>query len=265
MAAKSDWEDGKGMSSRELVKEACQLLSTSGGEIVEFTDHNLFKVFSDILCGLFCFNKEIPTETRQSMMRECLLAVVRSSVKCDTQLAQLLRRDEQAYLRKPKTPFTLLSSFSLKYDQDIGRITTPTASFTFYPSRPRQFRLPDGGSVLVRDATPSGYSYVKVHVKARDHWGASEVAMNSLDLMRGLWNLYFNRQTGIRETWISEGGWKPVNEILPGPIHTLHTKSGSLALEGAWWTSYMPETIRPKNISIHYSELKGTSKNQKVT
>jgi hypothetical protein len=244
------------MSTQELVREACELLSSSGDNGITYLDHNLFNVYLDILCGLFRFNDEISTETRQAAMKKCILGIARSGPKSDTHLAGLLRHEEQAYLQTTKTSFVLLSSVSLKYNQQIKRISAPTATFTFYPARPRSFRLPDGGSVRVRDGTPSGYSYVKVHVQARDHWGAAEVALHSLDLLRSIWNLYYNRRIGIRETWISDGGWKPVNDVLPGPIHTLHTKAGVLALDGVWWTTYMPKDTKPKAIGSEYADLK---------
>jgi len=256
MSTRTDWRDSKVMSSQELVREACSLLSSSGESGIAYLDHNLFSVYLDILCGLFRFNDEIPSEARQAAMKKCILGIARSGPQSDTQLARLLRQEEQAYLQSSKTSFVLLSSLSLNYSQQINRISAPTATFTFYPARPRSFRLPDGGSVRVKDATPSGYSYVKVHVQARDHWAAAEVALHSLDLLRSFWNLYFNRRIGIRETWISDGGWTPVNAVLPGPIHTLHTQAGALALDGVWWTSYMPKETKPKPIGSEYPDLK---------
>lgn len=256
MTAKSDWRDSKAMSSQELVREACALLSSTGDNSVTYLDHNLFKIYLDIMCGLFRFNDDIPSETRQMLMKKCIFRVARSGPRSDAHLSQLLRQEEQAYLQTTKRAFILLSSVSLKYNQQIGRISTPTARFTFYPVRPRSFSLPDGGSVRVLDKTPSCYSYVKVHVRARDHWGGAEVALHSLDLLRSFWNLYFNRQIGIRESWISDGGWTPVNAIIPGPIHTLHTQAGALALDGVWWTSYMPKQTRPKPIGNEYVELR---------
>ncbi len=256
MATRSDWRDSKVMSPHELIREACALLSSPGDNGITYLDHNLFKVYLDILCGLFRFNADIPSETRHAAMRNCILGIARSGPKSDIHLSQLLRQEEHKYLEMTKRTFILLSSISLKHSQQIGRISTPSATFTFYPARPRSFSLPDGGSVRVCDKTPSGYSYVKVHVRARDHWGAAEAALHSLDLLRSFWNLYYNRHIGIRDSWIPDGGWTPVNAIVPGPIHTLHTQAGKLALNGVWWTSYMPKETRPKNIGSEYAELR---------
>ena len=256
MSTRSDWRDSKVMSPQELVSEALALLSSSDDNVIKFLDHNLFGIYLDILCGLFKFNDDIPSETRQAVMKDCILRIARSGSRSDANLSHLIRQEEQIYLQRNKKKFILLSSISLKYANQIGRISTPTAAFTLYPARPGSFPIPDGGSVRVSDKTPSGYSYVKVHVQARDHWGAAEVALHSLDLLRSFWNLYYNRHTGIRDSWISDGGWTPVNAIVPGPIHTLHTQAGNLALAGVWWTSYMPKETRPKAIGSEYAELR---------
>ena len=244
------------MSSQELVKEAFLLLTSSDDSGISYQDHNLFKVYSDILSNLFDFNNEVPTEVKRSMMNRCILSMARSGENCESRLENMLLLEEKSYLKQSMSTFILLSSVSIKHDPKIGRIKTPKASFTFTSNRPRAFHLPDGGSFRVGDSTPSGFSYVKVHVKARDQWGAAEVAMNSLDLMRSIWNLYFNRQTYARESFPSNGGWKPVNKILPGPIHTLHTSTGALALREAWWNTYMPQEISPLSIGHGYSDLK---------
>lgn len=260
MTGKDDWRDGKIMSSKQLVEAACELLSVSDKKVVTYLDLDLFKAYSDILCGMFLFHKDIPGEVRQTLTKNCFLDMARSGVRCSSRLAVLLREQERLYLQKPPRKFILLSPLSLRYSEEIGRITTPKAVFTFSSSRPRSFPLPDGGSVLVKDTTPSGYAYAKVHVKARDPLGACEIAMNSLDLLRGLWNLYFNRQVGIRQTWVSDGRWTPVNSILPGPIHTLHDKDGKLAIDGIWWTTYVPHATQPRDSRRNLAKVRDFEK-----
>ena len=47
--------------------------------------------------------------------------------------------------------------------------------------------------------------------------------LDALDLMRGAWNLSMNR--GLWRQWASNEN-KPVNRVLPGPVHTLHHPDG---------------------------------------
>ena len=125
MTGKDDWRDGKIMSSKQLVEAACELLSVSDKKVVTYLDLDLFKVYSDILCGMFLFHKDIPGEVRQALTKNCFLDMARSGVRCSSRLAFLLREQERLYLRKPSRKFILLSPLSLRYSEGIGRITTP--------------------------------------------------------------------------------------------------------------------------------------------
>ena len=78
---------------------------------------------------------------------------------------------------------------------------------------------------------PSFYEPVSVLVSARTTNEAGALALDQLDLVRGIWNFWKNRGTWIRK---SSGSRSPVNSIILGPIHTLHTPSGALATE-SWW------------------------------
>jgi len=64
----------------------------------------------------------------------------------------------------------------------------------------------------------------KVHVLEKTIFEAAERALDTLDLIRGAWNYYYNRGRGFR---ITTGGKRtPVNAIVTGPFHTLHKPNG---------------------------------------
>jgi hypothetical protein len=76
-----------------------------------------------------------------------------------------------------------------------------------------------------------------------------------LDLVRGIWNIYFNHQIISR---ISSGGTpKPFNSILLGPLHTVHLPKGDLADPNRWW--YDPDYTGPvelKDLEKNWNHLK---------
>lgn len=76
---------------------------------------------------------------------------------------------------------------------------------------------------------------VCVSVEERTLEAAADKALDRLDCIRGIWNLFENRRHWVRH---SGGLRKPVNQILLGPIHTLHKKTGELATD-LWW--YEPQ------------------------
>jgi hypothetical protein len=91
----------------------------------------------------------------------------------------------------------------------------------------------------VNSALPDHYADVSVSVNGRSTAEAADKAMDRLDFVRGVWNLWKNRGQGFR---ISSGGREPVNDIILGPIHTLHHANGKLATE-TWW--YEPQYQGP--------------------
>ncbi len=79
---------------------------------------------------------------------------------------------------------------------------------------------------------PKDYAAVSVSVVARSTSEAAEKALNRLDFVRGVWNLWNNIRRRIR---VSAGKRSPVNSILLAPIHTLHHRDGTLATNAWWW------------------------------
>lgn len=65
--------------------------------------------------------------------------------------------------------------------------------------------------------------------------------MERLDFWRSLLNYQLNAQTALRRTY---GETRAVNQILLGPIHTLHTPRGRLALERFWYEPFHHQSGR---------------------
>ena len=80
------------------------------------------------------------------------------------------------------------------------------------------------------------YIFLKTSVEAKSYSQASSIAIDSIDIIRGIWNLFYNRG----QFRISSGRRDPVNNISFGPLHTIHLPNGKLATE-SWLfeTGYM--------------------------
>lgn len=91
---------------------------------------------------------------------------------------------------------------------------------------------------------PSFYAPISVTVSARSSNEAGTKALDDLDLLRGIWNLFNNRRHTIR---ISSGVRSPVNAMILGPVHTLHKMNGEHATD-AWW--YEPTYRGPVRFGV---------------
>jgi hypothetical protein len=98
---------------------------------------------------------------------------------------------------------------------------------------------------------------VQAHVMARTPSGAFELGQHSVDYARGVWNFLINSRTHIR--LFSVGPPKPVNAIIPGPIHTVHTARGKLALEAIWYDLYRVDQVQLFRQDALLSKIEATA------
>jgi hypothetical protein len=63
------------------------------------------------------------------------------------------------------------------------------------------------------------------------------LALDAFDLLRGIWNLALNHRVGARK---SSSRLRPVNEILSGPLQTLHKPNGETATDTYWYEPDFP-------------------------
>ena len=88
---------------------------------------------------------------------------------------------------------------------------------------------------------PQNYLTSQIHISARTVFEAANLALDTIDLIRGIWNLYINQQHNWR---MSLGNsTEPVNKLILGPVHILHYPGGKLASTDTWW--YEPQYVGP--------------------
>lgn len=91
------------------------------------------------------------------------------------------------------------------------------------------------------DKTPfKRYAAAWIHVRGHSLTEAMDRAIEAIDLRRGVWNFALNRGTGATLPPPERG---PINEVLAGPLFSLHRRDGSLAAEYDW---YDPEYSGPR-------------------
>lgn len=97
---------------------------------------------------------------------------------------------------------------------------------------------------LTYDATPEKYCRVALAIKSKSPRAAADKALDALDLQRALWCLMLNP---AMQYSFGQTSTRPINVIRLGGQHTLHEKTGRLALETVW---YEPSFVRADVFSI---------------
>jgi hypothetical protein len=209
----------------------------------------------DILSRCVEFSPAVVDVQRRSIVRRAVIDSKKAGDCSAKAILHQIEKGQRTYLRRPISQFVLLTSASIHYADKLYPIKLNGSTLTFTRYRPSSYPLPDGGSITVTDNTPRDYSYVKVHVSARDPYEAAELGFRRIDFLRAIWNLFFNFKSVFRQSFGSEGQ-KPVNRILPGPFHTLHFPDGNIALEGQWWYTPLIRGVGPERIGQHYTALR---------
>lgn len=250
------WNNNK-IDQKTLANKLNQRIKNISGS---FNHHD--SVITDILTVIYSsleFDSKIPEAEKRNIVWKGISAAVKKGDVSDKFLGEI-SKEENSYKNLKPQKFVLVTSISVNYFGELNRIKLPnkiTINFNrFLPnkfSRKSIIESVHQGKVVRKDEIPTDFLYVKINVEARSIIEAYHKAIDALDLLRGVWNLYFNLGVGRRESF---GGTNPVNKIVLGPIHTLHKSNGELATEDFW---YEPNYIKPLfsfPITNDYKKLK---------
>ena len=200
--------------------------------------------YTATLTSAMDFHKDIPQYTRQTIIwRAVCDSVTQGKLNADN-IVRIAREKEREHLRQRPANYVLLTSLSAKLpsDQLVVRLGEHTLSFTRrYPrSFDRSKYAPQIEHTITGDL-PRGYAWVKVPVSGRTWREAGDAAIETVDLLRGIWNLHLTFQR-----WrVSSHSRGPMNDIVLGPIHSLHHPDGKPAADSFY---YEPEYRKPHKL-----------------
>lgn len=197
-----------------------------------------FQEFAALIYSMLDFSNEIPEiDAREIVSKAIFNAGTTGRITTKSLIAEI-NRLEKAYESSPIEKYVLASSISLSRSWKIKKIKTANSTILFDNILPAKFHKET--DVLLKNAEhslfanrPTDYLSVRVYVSAKSVHHAANQALETLDFARGIWNWLLNKRYSNRMSWA--GKPEPVNNIILGPIHTLHKPSGELAATEVWW------------------------------
>ena len=207
-----------------------------------------FELATALLASHVRFASDVPGNIQLQIVREAVVQSKRAKDLSATTVLDEMRKGQKEYKRNPTQEYTLLSTISLDNATRIGRRRVGDTTIRFSRVRPKALKLDSevpNWFRYKREWWPSGYTFVRTTVMARDEVSAVDTALESLDMTRAIWNLGF-----LANLWIMHYGHPllPLNKIVLGPVHTLHQLNGELASSGFWIESGQLEPITPKRV-----------------
>jgi hypothetical protein len=219
----------------DLVAKRINETKTVSNGKVEFSGFDHTELVA-ILNTMIEFREELPeTEARKILNQATFAAGLNGDITAES-IIKHVKRLEREYLRKPYVKYKLLTDISTSPHLVLPGFNILDASISINPRlnklawKSRSDLLQNAKHSISCDL-PANYSSICVSVKARSPFEAADLALDKLDFLRGIWNLWKNRGQWMR---ISSGKRSPVNVFVLGPIHTLHDTTGK-ATADAWW------------------------------
>lgn len=197
-----------------------------------------FRLYGTLLYSMLDFSEEIPEIDARNITRKSIRKAGEKGEISKNSLLKEIKILENKYHKQPVERFALATSLSVGQMTQIRRINIGRTQIIIGGQLPRRFireaaKIRKEASQILYAPPPRHYSALRAHVSAKSHNEAVNKALDAIDLIRGIWNLYENKKHSTR---ISVGGIpKPVNKIILGPFHTLHYPNGKLAATSTWW------------------------------
>ena len=202
-----------------------------------------------LLCSMLQFREEIPDfEKRKIIVKASFNAGSKGDIN-PKRLITEIGKLEEVYLKLPIKKYYLVTTISISKKIKIKRYNIDKCTIVFKSNLPKIFisnreKLIKHAQNLFYSPLPSHYMFVRVALSAKCEAEAADKAINSLDLLRGIWNLIFNRGA-YRETF--GGKPSPVNKFILGPVHTIHECSGKVTTETYWYDPHFRGAIKSQD------------------
>jgi len=218
---------------------------------------------SALLYDMFIFPSSIPEREARGILFASLLALAAKPQLTRSSLLSELRKRCAKYASLSTRHFILTTTISLSPFDGVPPMEANGCKIRFLHHLPASFQearksiIQRAKQALFTDP-PTGYLHAQVHVNAQSEYQAAETALDTFDAIRGIWNLYYNRQHSTR---MSFGAQEPVNKIILGPLHSLHLPGGELATETFWFEPSYRAPVKAHRVAADLSKLRNLQRN----
>ena len=227
------------------------------GEVTLGWAPGVTEALSEIVAECIAYSPELSPSRRRSVTWRALIDSKKAGDFTHKGILDSAAQKQTEFLRSPRQPFVMLTSATVAYEDHLQPIRLDDATISFLPHRPADFAPFQSQGRNLEYKIQSRQTHITVALNARDALEAAETAFDRLLLWRGIWNLFVNRRSGMRISFGGGASGHPVNQIVPGPLHTMHHPDGKVALTGQWWHSPGLEDVRPESLgATTYARIK---------
>jgi hypothetical protein len=232
-----------------------RIRSISENGEVTFTGFE-FDEYATVLLSSLELSSDLPDQYKRQIVHKGIFGVAKSNTLTGSALLKEISKLEQAYLREPTKQYLLATNISLHIPADHARLVLEGKLITFsrHPSSKiqRDGFLKLGSGFLDREL-PKSYSCVQIVTSGRSPEEAGILALDTIDLLRGIWNFFLNR---TRHLILHSGNRDPINKIMLGPLHSLHTTNGKRLPDPFWYDATYVSPVQPIDLTKNWDKLR---------
>ncbi len=237
------WKNNKSGILDILLREIPQRYKDNQGHPVTYTF--FYRVHSEVLYNMLDFSSDIIEDDAKEIVNKALRSLLKRNNLSTKRFLEEVNRFEREYLALPIRRYVFATEISIACDALPATIRLDGAYIVFEKDFPdhiklaREKVLENLKGALHSEQLPRNYAKVRVHVSAASVHAAERKAYDMLSFVSGGWNWIFF-QDSLRKTY---GVPKPVNNIVLGPVHTLHIQPSGKSATNMYW--YEPRYLRP--------------------
>lgn len=230
----ASWKKDLDPAQFSTIIEKSRILGEDGQVKFQGFDVSIYRTF---LYSMVNFDADIPDSEGRRIVSAAIFKAGKGEITPKSLIREISKLEHE-YRKRPIARYVICTSISIDKNQDISRRHFGRSQVIFDRRLPNSFsraasEISKEANKNLFDDSPDNYMAVRVHVSAISESAAVGKALDLLDLLRGIWNLFENQRHHTRISF--GGGNEPVNRIILGPFHTLHFPDGKLASKNRYW------------------------------
>jgi hypothetical protein len=199
-----------------------------------------------LLWSSLVLSDQIPESEISGIFWKGIFAAAKAGRITAKTLCSEVSKVERVFLNLPPVQFTVATSISVTPSISLVRRSRTGSRISIGGMNDGKFSrgpIIEHARTLLLSDFPANYLSTRVTLQARTPAVAAVNALDDLDLIRGLWNFGINRRIISSN---SSGKRQPMNQILLGPVHTIHNPDGSLATQQFFYQNTFSGGVRSR-------------------
>lgn len=251
------WKEG--FNPEVVIKKLSAMRTSHNDDEVCFEVSITYYDCITVLQSMIEINDEdIPDETKKELIIRGFDESVKGKVLDPKNVLSKINNEILKYNSQTSRLYHLLTTINIMTNSNLKKITINNCTIKFYKKLSNKF-ADERDSIISRSTDQSTRKkdcssyFLRTSVNSKSLDSAVNQSLDSIDLLRSIWNLYLHKKTGMVS--IIAGTRKPINKIMLGEFHTLHDEDGAVMGDVCWYEPDFYRESQAEDLSENMNDL----------